>query len=148
MTINYLQLLQKGLRFVVRSALQEVAKTGSDDAHFYITFKTNFPGVSIPESLSQKYPNIMTIVMQHEFWNLQVYEEYFSVDLSFDDHIDRLEIPFASIYKFEDPSEPFVLDFMVEAKENSKESFSIDSEDENNVININDFRNDDFRKKI
>ena len=140
--MNYLQLLQKGLRFVVKSALQEVQQNGFvGDAHFYITFKTNFPGVQMPADLLEEYPKMMTIVLQHEFWNLKVYDQFFNVDLLFEEKIETLSIPFTAIYKFEDPNEPFALDFMVDAIENPMmKKAGVKDNSDDNVINLDDFR--------
>lgn len=144
--MNYLQLLQKGLRFVVKSALEEVADQHAQNINLYITFKTQFPAVSIPEELVIKYPTNMTIVLQHEFWNLKVTETMFSVDLMFNGILQTLVIPFNAIYRFEDPDEPFSLDFIVDATQADylrvHENLSAKKIDEktDNILSLSDFR--------
>src|SRR5262249_47970675 len=77
--------------------------------HFYITFRTRFPGVSIPDDLAAQYPEEMTIVLEHRFWELDVSEDSFSVTLSFQSHPERLTIPFEAITAFADPAVKFGL---------------------------------------
>src|SRR4029077_3429695 len=85
--------------------------------HFYIGFATQMPGVVIPDHLRTRYPDEMTIVIQHQFWDLDITETGFSVTLSFQKQPERLEIPFAAIRSFADPSVNFALEFALpEAK--------------------------------
>src|SRR6202035_1512481 len=79
--------------------------------HFYIGFATEMPGVAIPEYLRGKYPGEMTIVLQHQFWDLEIGDESFSVTLSFQKQLERLTVPFATIRSFADPSVNFALEF-------------------------------------
>ena len=111
--IGYEALTQAAMRGVVREALRETArnKAAPGEHHFYITFKTNHPGVEIPDHLRHRYPDEMTIVLQHQFWDLEVEPERFSVALSFDGKADTLRIPFDSIAAFADPSVKFGLQF-------------------------------------
>ncbi len=83
--IPYDEIVQDALRAVVGRVLGEVAETGGlpGDHHFYITFKTRAPGVSIPKHLMERFPDEMTIVIQHRFWDLKVEEDSFTVGLSF-----------------------------------------------------------------
>ena len=113
--IRYDLLVQEALRSVVRKVLADAARSGlPGDHHFYISFKTHAPGVSIPAAMRQKYPDEMTIILQHEFWDLSVSAEGFEVSLSFSRKPERLAIPFASITGFSDPSVPtFGFKFMV-----------------------------------
>ena len=105
-------MVQEALRSVVRQSLTQVCKDGfRGEHHFYITFKTNAPHVTLPDFLHQQYPEEMTIVLQHQFWNLQVYEKYFEVELSFNDKRENLVIPFGAITGFADPSVKFGLQF-------------------------------------
>lgn len=116
--MNYLIILQKALRSVVCTVLEEVSREGlHSDTHFYITFKTDFAGVVLPKKLQEEYPFKMTIVLQHEFWNLEVFDSFFKVDLIFDNKVETIQVPFNAIYRFEDPSGPFALDLMVDHKE-------------------------------
>jgi hypothetical protein len=79
--------------------------------HFYVTFKTNHIGVEIPDYLRSRYPTEMTIVLQHQFWDLDVAEDSFGVTLSFNDQPERLIIPFAALRVFADPGVEFGLQF-------------------------------------
>ena len=112
--MRYDQLAQAALKGVVREALRKVEKTGlPGEHHFFIQFNTRFPGVSIGERLATKYPREMTVVLQHQFFNLQVSEERFQVELSFDNVPEKLVIPFASVKGFLDPAVQFGLQFEV-----------------------------------
>jgi hypothetical protein len=112
--MRYDQLAQNALRGVVRDALRKVAKTGlPGEHHFYIQFNTRYPGVSIGERLLQRYPREMTVVLQHQFFNLEVLEERFEVELSFDNIPEKLIIPFAAVKGFLDPAVQFGLQFDV-----------------------------------
>lgn len=109
---RYDKMVEKALRGVVRQALQEVVDHGlSDDHHFYITFFTDQPGVEIPAYLKERYPHEMTIVLQHQFYDLEVDDERFSVMLSFNNVPERMRIPLSSITIFADPSVNFALQF-------------------------------------
>lgn len=110
--IKYDELVQNALRGVVRDLLRQVAENGLPGAHhFYIAFKTRAPNVEIPEHLKQRYPDDMTIVVQHRFWGLEVYDDYFAIGLSFNHKPERLVIPFDAIIGFVDPSVQFALQF-------------------------------------
>jgi uncharacterized protein len=110
--MRYDLLAQEALRGVVRAALRQVMRTGlPGDHHFYIAFDTRFPGVILSERLSQRYPREMTIVLQHQFWNLSVHEAAFEVELSFDNILEKLVIPFDAVKGFLDPSVQFGLQF-------------------------------------
>lgn len=109
---RYDKMVERALRGVVRQALDEVAKDGlSDDHHFYITFLTEHVGVTLPQYLRERYPGEMTIVLQHQFYDLEVTEEKFTVMLSFNNVPERLTIPLAAITIFADPSVNFALQF-------------------------------------
>ncbi len=109
---DYESLVQESLRSVVRAALIQVAKGGlPGNHHFYISFRTDFPGVDLPDYLLEQYPEEITIVLQYEFWDLEVEEECFFVTLCFNDIHERLTIPFESIVSFVDPSVKFGLQF-------------------------------------
>jgi hypothetical protein len=106
--IRYDLLVQDALRSVVRKVLTEAARTGlPGEHHFNISFKTQAPGVVIPASVRQRYPDEMAIILQHEFWDLAVTSEAFEVSLNFSRKPERLTIPFDSITGFSDPSVPF-----------------------------------------
>jgi hypothetical protein len=110
--IDYGRLVERALRRVVYDALSTVAQHGLPGRHqLYLTFRTVHPGVVIADELRARYPAEMTIVLQHEFWDLQVRPEGFAVTLSFNDRPQRLEVPFEAIIVFADPSVEFGLQF-------------------------------------
>ena len=113
--IRYDILAQDALRGVIRKVLSEVAATGSlpADHHFFITFLTQASGVRISQHLKAKYPEQMTIVVQHQFWDLKVYDGYFEIGLSFSDKPEKLTGPFSAVRGFYDPSVNFELEFDV-----------------------------------
>ena len=112
--MRYDQLAQNALKGVVRDALRKVEKSGlPGDHHFYIAFNTKFPGVNIGERLAERYPREMTVVLQHQFYNLIVTEERFQVELSFDNIPEKLVVPFAAVKGFLDPAVQFGLQFEV-----------------------------------
>ncbi|WP_176085820.1 SspB family protein [Martelella sp. HB161492] len=117
--IRYDILAQDALRGVIRKVLSEVAAAGRlpGEHHFFITFLTGAPGVRISQFLKEKYSQQMTIVIQHQFWDLKVTESQFEIGLSFSDKPERLVIPFNAIVGFYDPSVNFELEFDVAALE-------------------------------
>ena len=107
-------MVEKALRGVVRDALRVVVDEGlPGEHHFYITFRTDHPNVSIPKNLMERYPNEMTIVLQHQFWNLEAKDEEFQVTLSFANVPHRLVVPYEAVVAFADPSVRFGLQFEV-----------------------------------
>jgi len=113
---EYDKMVEGALRGVVRDALKRAARDGlRSDHHFYIGFDTQLPGVVIPEHLRDRYPDEMTIVLQHQFWDLEITEDRFSVTLSFQKQPERLVVPFAAVRSFADPSVNFALEFAVPA---------------------------------
>ncbi|WP_377289670.1 SspB family protein [Rhizobium sp. SG2393] len=121
--IRYDILAQDALRGVIRKVLSEVATTGHlpGDHHFFITFLTGAPGVRISQHLKTKYPEQMTIVVQHQFWDLKVTESLFEIGLSFSDTPEKLVIPFNAIRGFYDPAVNFELEFDVAAMDDEDE---------------------------
>jgi len=112
--MRYDQLAQHALRGVVREALRLVERGGlPGEHHFYIAFNTKHPGVNIGDRLSARYPREMTIVLQHQFWNLSVMDDRFEVELSFDNIPEKLVIPFEAVKGFLDPAVQFGLQFEV-----------------------------------
>jgi hypothetical protein len=110
--IDYEALAQDALRGIVRTVLTRVARSGlPGQHHFYIAFNTSAPGVGISSRLKAKYPDEMTIVLQHRFWDLIVSDERFEVKLTFDAIPETLVVPFAAIRVFFDPSVPYGLQF-------------------------------------
>lgn len=115
---DYETLVEEALRGVVKTALKQVEKSGLvEDHHFFITFLTDYEGVSIPKYLKDKYPEEMTIVLQYQFDNLVVKEDQFAVTLSFNNVPERMTVPFDAITGFADPSVKFGLQFHVSIDE-------------------------------
>ncbi len=110
--LQYDVMVEDALRGVVRQALQHVAERGlPGDHHFYITFRSEHPGVQLADHLRERYPREMTIVLQYQFWDLVVGDESFSVTLSFNNRAEKLVIPFEAVVAFADPSVRFGLQF-------------------------------------
>ena len=150
--IPYDEIVQDALRAVVGRVLGEVEQSGGlpGDHHFYITFKTRSPGVSIPKHLMERFPDEMTIVIQHRFWDLKVEDDNFSVGLSFGGVPATLHVPFAAVTQFHDPAVEFALTFQAsgddepheehEAAENDTPKAE-PGDDGSNVVNV------DFTRK-
>jgi hypothetical protein len=110
--IDYHALVQDALRQVVRRVLDQVAEHGlPGDHYFYIGFRTDAPGVQVPRSLRDRYPEEVTVVVQHQFWDLEIDDELFSITLAFNTSRQRLTVPFAALTAFADPSADFILRF-------------------------------------
>ena len=129
--IDYDSKVQDALRKVVHDVLSETAENGlPGDHHFYITFKTQAEGVSVPARLVERYPDEMTIVLQHKYWGLSVDDKSFSVGLSFDRQIETLVIPLDTIIGFFDPSVKFALQFQDEDSLEDAEMLSDEPSDD------------------
>jgi hypothetical protein len=157
--IPYDEIVQEALRAVVGRVLGQVEATGGTlpgNHHFYITFKTGAPDVSIPDNLRERFPDEMTIVLQNKFWDLAVSDEAFTVGLSFNQIPAKLEIPFAAITAFVDPAVDFGLQFQAvtgaeehephdhaenDSPDNGDAPPSAQGEDGSNVVTV------DFGKK-
>lgn len=110
--IRYDLLVQDALRGVVRQVLSDVARNGlQGEHHFFITFKTAAPGLRLSSRMRERYPDEMTVILQHQFWGLTVTQDGFEVGLSFNNMPERLFVPFAAITMFQDPSVTFGLKF-------------------------------------
>jgi hypothetical protein len=110
--IDYEELVQNALRDVIKQSLKITASQGPvGDHHFYISFATDFPGVVLPQYLREEYPEEITVVLQHEFWDLTVEDNFFKVTLCFNDMNEPLTVPFEAITNFVDPSVKFGLQF-------------------------------------
>lgn len=124
--INYDELVQNALRGVVKAVLKNVEKNGlPGEHHFYIAFKTHAEGVEISPHLKSRYPDEMTIVLQHRYWGLKIDEDQFEIGLSFNQKPELLVIPYTAIVGFVDPSVQFALQF----NEDSEDGDEIESED-------------------
>ena len=116
--MRYDLLAQNALKGVVREALRIAETTGlPGEHHFYIAFNTRHQGVSMSEKLSQRYPREMTVVIQHQYWNLRVLEDRFEVELSFDNVPEHLVVPFDAVKGFLDPAVQFGLQFETQTPE-------------------------------
>lgn len=148
--IPYDEIVQEALRAVVGRVLRQVEHTGElpGDHHFYITFKTQAAGVQIPSHLAQRFPDEMTIVLQHKFWDLVVEDRFFSVGLTFSQVPAKLVIPFDAVTAFVDPAVNFALQFHV-ADNDAQEPLDppendiprVEEDDGSNVVTV------DFGKK-
>jgi hypothetical protein len=153
--IPYDEIVQEALRDVVGRVLRQIESSGGlpGEHHFYITFKTRSPGVSIPKHLTERFPDEMTIVLQHRFWDLKVNDDSFSVGLSFGGVPSTLHVPFAAVTDFVDPAVDFSLKFQANTGDEFHEEHeeaendapdgtpSEPKEDGSNVVNV------DFTRK-
>ena len=127
--IGYEKFMDNALRDVVRNALKKVSSEGLiSHHHLYITFFTKFEGVEVPDFLAASYPEELTIVIQHQFWGLEVHQDYFSVILSFNKKRETITVPFAALTGFADPGVKFGLQFTASEKKLSS----------NNIIESNE----------
>lgn len=121
--IDYTEMVEAALRGVVREALRTVEQKGLvSDHHFYIAFDTGCPGVELSDHLRARYPDEMTIVLQHQFWGLEVEDQGFQVTLSFAGANERLRIPFEAVTGFTDPSVRFGLQFGAEQEASASDA--------------------------
>lgn len=122
--LRYDGLIEDALRDVVRKSMLKVVQNGlPGEHHFYISFLIDAEGVEVPEHLKAKYDGEMTIVLQHQFFGLTVADDTFSVILSFNNVKERLNIPFAAITTFADPSVNFALQFQTSPSLNEVDEF-------------------------
>ena len=120
--LRYDLMVENALRTVVRQALEVTAEHGQHgEHHFYLTFRTDWPGVEISPALQQRYPREMTIVLQHRFWDLVVGEDQFSVVLTFNEVPETLVVPYEAVAAFADPSVRFGLQFASTSLEEEEE---------------------------
>jgi uncharacterized protein len=111
-SFDYPRILQRALRSVVREVLLRTAADGlPGDHHFYVSLRTDHPGTRVPAFLRERYPQEITVVIQHQYWDLVVGEEDFAVTLRFDGDQARLEVPFEAVVAFFDPAAQFGLRF-------------------------------------
>ena len=119
--LNYDQLVDQALKTVVSKVIKKLSETPDlGEHHFFITFDTNHHTVEIPESFHKQHPFNMTIVLQHQFWDLKVQKDFFSVILSFNGKHQNLKIGFDAITQFSDPSTDFALQFASFNSKNEK----------------------------
>ena len=159
--IGYDALTQAAMRGVVRDVLKQTARDGAPlgDHHFYITFRTKAAGVKVADHLVERFPQDMTIVIQHQYWDLEVHDSHFEIILKFSGVPQHLHIPFAAVTRFFDPSVEFGLNFESEPADRStgvipplqetppaieapatEASDSDSSSEEGTVVNLDAFR--------
>ena len=111
--IGYEALTQAAMRGVVREAMRQAAKGSAPpgDHHFYVTFRTKAPGVKIPDHLIEQFPDEMTIVIQHQYWDLEVHDGHFEIVLKFNRVPQHLSIPYVAMTRFVDPAVNFGVSF-------------------------------------
>jgi hypothetical protein len=109
---HYDALVDDALRSVVKRVLTQVAEKGLPGSHhFYISFRSTDPGVELPDYLRAKYPEEMTIVLQHQYWDLVIHDDFFEVSVSFNKQQEHIKVPFMALSAFVDPSVRFGLQF-------------------------------------
>lgn len=109
---DYPYMVREALRQVPREVLRHVAEAGIPGAHhFYLSFRTDHPGVEVTDFLRERYPEEMTVVLQHQYWDLEVDGNAFSVGLSFGGRPEVIRVPFAALTAFIDPAAEFGLRF-------------------------------------
>ena len=125
-TINYDELVQEALRGVVKAVLKNIEKDGlPGEHHFYIAFKTHGEGVEISPHLKSRYPDEMTIVVQHRYWGLKIDDDQFEIGLSFNEKPELLVVPYSAVVGFVDPSVQFALQF----NEDDEDGDTLENED-------------------
>lgn len=130
-TIDYGNLMHRAMRGLIQSVLEDVAQNGLPGAHhFFITFDTTHPDVAIADWLRSRYPEEMTVVIQHWFENLTVTEDGFSITLNFGNNPEPLVIPFDAVRTFVDPSVEFGLRFESHAEDEDDEENELEDEAE------------------
>jgi hypothetical protein len=156
-TLRYDRMVEKALRSVARTAIEEVIENGlPGDHHFYITFLTEYEGVQIPDYLKERYPHEMTIVLQYQFYDLSVDDEFLRVTLSFNNIPEKLVVPMPSITIFADPSVNFALQFQplddddggydddpVVDEKDSKAKSPVKKQEKGEVVSLDQFRKKD-----
>ncbi len=144
--IPYDEIVQDSLRGVVRRVLSDVAASGGlpGGHHFFIAFRTRYPGVDMPKHLLERYPDEMTVVIQHRYWDLAVEDDHFEVGLTFNQVPAKLYIPYKAISGFVDPAVNFALQFVVtmpEVETAEPEAPVVEGEPGSNVVSF------DFKRK-
>tara|TARA_Y200000002_G_scaffold380803_1_gene393185 strand:- start:272 stop:703 length:432 start_codon:yes stop_codon:yes gene_type:complete len=140
--IEYQKILNKNMLNVLKDILEDIKNNGlSNNNQLYITFLTNHKNVELPKWLKQKYPEEITIVIQYEYYNLEVNKKFFSISLSFDDVKADLKIDFNSIVSFADPSANFGLILQKNITQKKVNKKLLDNESKkNNVINFSNYK--------
>lgn len=146
--IDYQRLLDNALKSVVKDALIHAQFNGlGDGVHFFITFKTRDPGVVLPDFLRIRYPDIMTIVLQYSYNNLNVSDKEFGVQLTFDGRPFFIRVPFSALIEFKDPSTDFMLSFQPKTSPSAGNDMELPLDekpntvpDDKRVVSLDEFR--------
>ena len=147
--IDYQALLDTALKSVVRDALVFAQINGlGDGTHFFITFRTHDAGVVLPDFLRMRYPDIMTIVLQYSYNNLNVSDREFGVQLTFDGRPFFIRVPFSALVEFKDPSTDFILSFHPKSPSNAPDNdmeLPLDEKpgtvpDDKRIVSLDEFR--------
>ena len=140
--IEYQKILDKNMLNVFKDILKNIKDNGlSNNNHLYITFLTNHKNVELPNWLKQKYPNEMTIIIQYEYYDLEINKKNFSISLSFNDIKTNLKIDYESIISFADPSANFGLILQKNKIQNQlKKKSGKNISKKNNVINFSNYK--------
>ena len=140
--IDYQKILNKNMLNVLKDILQNINQNGlQNNNHLYITFLTNHKSVELPNWIKQKYPNEITIVIQHEYYNLILNDNYFSISLSFNNIKTDIKVGYDSIISFADPSANFGL--IIQKNKTMKKQIKnqkTNKQKENNVINFSNYK--------
>ena len=119
--IGYDEIIENSMRSVIVETLKKIEKNGLPGKHYFIvTFLTRFPGALVPASLSEKYPDEMTIAIQYQYKSLVVEHDFFKVSLSFGGKYEKLQVPYKAITSFSDPSMNFALKFSMTYGDNEE----------------------------
>jgi uncharacterized protein len=140
--MDYAGLTQNALRGVIRQAMLKAAAPQGlpGEHHFYITFLTHAEGVSLPADVMARYPRDITIVLQHQYRDLKVFDDHFNVTLSFGGTPKVLRIPFSAITRFNDPAVQFMLEFEIEDEDEPEfETHDVAGEDTGTTASIETF---------
>lgn len=147
--INYPNMIDTAMRGMVRDILRRVQKDGlPGEHHFFISYSTRFAGVKMSDQLRAKYPNDITIVLQHQFWDFKVDENQFQVTLSFGGAPEKLVVPFAALTAFADPSIKFGLQFQALAVDDAFIPAITEGEEDMVLESTGETENDDGAAEI
>lgn len=143
---DYNTVIQRALLGAVADILRAVQKNGLvGDQHLYLTFRTDHPSVTLADYIKRQYPEEITIVLQHRFWELEVHQNSFSVTVEFEDQAERLTVPFSALVELFDPSVPFELQFeptVHQEKADAEESKPAPTDASGKVVTLDAFRRD------